>query len=77
MPSITWPGVDNRDHPLTRVAWDAKHCMAWGTIEGNRNHPFDLGSTVCQSSGVQSKVMELTHLTQVITSWNGEGACGL
>ena len=26
---------------LTRVAQDAKWCMAWGAIEGNRTHPFD------------------------------------
>ena len=26
---------------LTRVAQDAKHCMAWDAIEGDRTHMFD------------------------------------
>jgi hypothetical protein len=34
---------------LTRVAQDAKHCMAWDAIEGDRTHPFDLGSAGCQA----------------------------
>jgi hypothetical protein len=28
---------------LTRVAQDAKHCMVWDAIEGDRTHPFDSG----------------------------------
>ena len=34
---------------LTRVAQDAKQCMACGAIEGNRTHPFASGSTGCQA----------------------------
>ena len=28
---------------------DAKHCMAWGAIEGNQTHLFASGSTGCQA----------------------------
>ena len=34
---------------LTRVAQDAKRCTVWRSIEGNRTHPFDWGSAVCQA----------------------------
>ena len=33
---------------LSHLTQDAKRFMALGAIEGNRTHPFDLGSAGCQ-----------------------------
>ena len=32
---------------LTLMAQDAKHCMVWRSIEGNRTHPLDSDGAVC------------------------------
>ena len=52
MPNNAWPGVQSKAIELIRlprVAQNAKHCIAWDAIEGNRTHPFDSGSAGCQA----------------------------
>ena len=52
MTNTEWPGVQSKAIELTclpQVAQDAKHCMAWGAIQGNQTLPFDTGSAGCQA----------------------------
>ena len=51
----------NQTHPLTRVAQDAKHCMALGAIEVTCLTRVAQDAKHCIALGA----IELTHLTQV------------
>ena len=59
---------------LPPVAQDAKHCMSWGAIEGNRTHPFAWGSTgyhglVCNRWQFNSPIHHITpHWSEWYTS---------